>query len=140
MKNLRKKEKFVELRAQGLSFERISSEIGISKPTLIKWSREFSDQIANILYCNVESLLERYRLLKQFRIEALSRLLNKALIEIENRDFANVSTKDLFSMIFNMEEKLKNEISNICYHTGDSEDWFDTEVSLIKEKTISLFY
>ncbi len=72
MKSIPSKEKFIELRAQGLSFEKISNELGVSKSTLIKWDRECSDSITNVLYFNIENLLERYRLVKKFRIEALS--------------------------------------------------------------------
>ena len=55
-KNLRDKQDFIHLRAQGLSFEKISVEIGVSKPTLIKWNQEFSEEIANLVYFNAEKL------------------------------------------------------------------------------------
>ena len=32
---------FIELRAQGFSFEKISKELNISKPTLMKWEKHF---------------------------------------------------------------------------------------------------
>ena len=140
MKNLRAKEKFVELRAEGLSFDKISSELGVSKPTLIKWDREFSNQIANIHYFNTENLLEKHRLVKQFRIEGLSRTLSKALSELDKRDFSNISTQNLLSIIHILEAKLKNEVSSIHYHTGDIESRFDLNMDLAKEKTIPLFY
>ena len=47
MKDLQTKEKFIELRARGLSFNKIAEEIEVSKPTLLKWSSEFSEEIAN---------------------------------------------------------------------------------------------
>jgi transposase len=33
------KEQFIELRAKGVSYDEIAKEIGVSKPTLIKWGR-----------------------------------------------------------------------------------------------------
>ena len=38
VKTIEDKQRFVELRAKGLSFERIAEELKVSKPTLIKWS------------------------------------------------------------------------------------------------------
>ncbi len=40
-----KKQQFIELRAVGISFEKISKQIGVSKPTLIKWNPELQPQI-----------------------------------------------------------------------------------------------
>ncbi len=34
------KEKFIQLRAKGLSFDKISKELNISKPPLLKWNEE----------------------------------------------------------------------------------------------------
>ena len=41
------KERFVELRVQGLSFEEISRELKISKQTLADWARELRDEKVN---------------------------------------------------------------------------------------------
>ncbi len=38
-------EKFIELRALGYTFDEIVSEIKVSKPTLIKWGKEYKNQI-----------------------------------------------------------------------------------------------
>jgi len=40
MKDQQTKEKFIELRAKGLSFDKISRELRISKQTLINWSKK----------------------------------------------------------------------------------------------------
>ena len=37
--------KFLELRASGISLNKIVSELGISKPTLIKWCRKYDEEI-----------------------------------------------------------------------------------------------
>jgi DNA invertase Pin-like site-specific DNA recombinase len=38
-------QEFITLRAEGYSFRQISEQIGVSKPTLIKWSRKFGKEI-----------------------------------------------------------------------------------------------
>ena len=51
---LRKSKKFVELRAKGMSFERIAEEIKVSKPTLIKWSEELFHEVQEAQFYELE--------------------------------------------------------------------------------------
>ena len=64
MKNQPLKEEFIRLRALGVSYDKIAQTINVSKPTLLKWAQECTDQIANELYLNVDSLLDQYRVIK----------------------------------------------------------------------------
>jgi orotate phosphoribosyltransferase-like protein len=64
MKEMQCKEKFIELRSQGLSFEKISKEINVSKPTLIKWNQEYSQEISNLVFFHSEKLIEEFKLLR----------------------------------------------------------------------------
>ena len=43
-------EKFIELRAQGFSFDKIAEEIGTSKPTLLKWSSQYGRELEQAQY------------------------------------------------------------------------------------------
>ncbi|MGZ4885497.1 MAG: hypothetical protein ACXVI7_09170 [Halobacteriota archaeon] len=47
MKDNKTKERFIELRGQGLPLARIAAEINVSKPTLINWGHEFREEIDN---------------------------------------------------------------------------------------------
>jgi hypothetical protein len=42
------KAQFIDLRARGWSYDKIARHTGISKPTLLKWGREFADDIENL--------------------------------------------------------------------------------------------
>lgn len=64
MKDMQTKENFINLRSQGYSFEKISKELDVSKPTLIKWNSEFSKEIANARFLAVEALLDRFQQMK----------------------------------------------------------------------------
>lgn len=50
MKDINLKEKFIQLRAKGVSFDKISKETSSSKPTLLKWSEEFEGETVNLAY------------------------------------------------------------------------------------------
>lgn len=138
MKDFQKKERFVELRAQGLSFDKISKEINVSKPTLIKWNQEYSKEVANLVFFNSENLIEEFRLLKIHKIEALGRTLSKVLEELSKRNFENVSTKDLITIAFSLENKLKENVSGIECYTGVTEGICVEDV--FKEKTVPILY
>jgi intein-encoded DNA endonuclease-like protein len=139
VKDLQTKEKFIELRAQGFSFDKISREIGISKPTLIKWNQEYTQEISNLIFFHSEKLIEEFKLLRIHKIESLSCTLNRVLEEIFKRSFENVSTKDLISIAFSLENKLKENVSGIECYTGITESFFDDE-TLRKEKTLPILY
>ena len=57
MKTKDEKEKFIELRASGLSFDKIASMLNISKPVLISWSVEFQKEIKNLEYFRYQAIL-----------------------------------------------------------------------------------
>lgn len=69
MKDLKIKEKFIQMRAKGLSFDKIAEEVGVTKTTLITWSKELKIEIANMRTIELDSLLEQYYISKQQRIE-----------------------------------------------------------------------
>ena len=139
MKDLQNKESFIQLRAQGLSFDKISAQIGISKPTLIKWDRECSKEVANLMYFNFEKLIEQYKLLKINKIEAFANTLKRVLDELSKRNFENVSTKDLVSIAFAIEGKLRESISDIRLYTGAIESEFGVD-KMFEEKTQAILY
>src|SRR5512141_3080892 len=107
MKDITERERFVELRAQGKSFAAIAEEIGVSKTTLITWSRELYEQIKNLRAINEEALCERYRLTKQHELETLSQRLDAVEAEITKRDLSNVPTPKLYGLLFKLMDQTK---------------------------------
>ena len=122
MKSMSEKQKFIELRAKGLSFDKIAQELGICKPTLLKWSQDYKKEIANLLYFQLESIIIQFRLEKSARVEAMAGILSKALDELKSRSFQELSAKDLLAMIDQTGEKLRGELSCVCYTTDETVD------------------
>lgn len=141
MKTLSEKQKFIELRAQGLSFEKISQQIRISKPTLIKWNAECHKEITNLKYFEIESLIDQYGITSKARIEGLAVLLEKALSALKNRSFDGITAKDLMSMIFQLDIKIKSELASYQYFTGEYQTPLDDVIlDCLKEKTLPFVY
>lgn len=128
MKNQHLKEELIRLRALGISYDKIAQTINVSKPTLLKWAEECTDQIANELYLNIDSLLDQYRVIKISRIETFACCFKKAMEELSKRDFSVLPTKELFSIALLLESKLKAELESIRYlpdRSGLSRELFD---------------
>ena len=51
------KQEFIELRAKGWSFDKIAKKLGKAKQTLIDWSKELQDEIANRKAIELEALI-----------------------------------------------------------------------------------
>lgn len=119
MKTNADKEKFIEMRANGLSYDKISQELTISKPTLLKWGREYHKEIANRLFLDFETILSEYSLKKKTRIESLAIVLHKALEELKARPLEELSTKDLLSFIHQLDSKMRQEVATLQYFTGE---------------------
>jgi len=103
------KEKFVELRAQGKSFASIAEELGVSKTTLIDWSRQDNEQIMNLRAINNEALREKYRVAKEHQLRTLSSRLEAVEGELEKRGLTDVPTEKLFGVLFKLVEALRGE-------------------------------
>ena len=104
------KEKFIELRAKGWSFDRIAKELGKAKQTLIDWSKELQDEIANVKASELEALYEKYYLLKENRLQTFGEMLTKIKTEVEGRDLSDVPTDKLLDLLLKYSNQIKEEV------------------------------
>ncbi len=105
MKDYATKEKFIELRAKGLSFDRISKELQTSKATLINWSKELTLEVRNRRELEREVLLEQVSLTHEARIQFIGDFMSKLRQELLSRNLTNVPTDRLFEMALKAQEE-----------------------------------
>lgn len=110
MELLETKERFIELRAKGNSFDKIALETGKSKQTLIDWSKELQDEIANRKALELEALYEKYYLLKEHRLRSFGALLSKLQTEVEQRSLRDLPTDKLLELYLKYNKELKEEL------------------------------
>ena len=110
MESIDIKERFIELRAKGYSFEKIAKELGKAKQTLIDWSKELQDEIANVKALELEALYEKFYLLKESKITNYGTILSKITTELKSRDFSKVNTGQLLELYLLYFEKLSQEV------------------------------
>ena len=121
MKDPKIKERFVELRAEGRSFDSIAKELGVSKTTLLKWNAELLDQINNAKFFYYQSLAEQFKVIKQERINNLMRKYQKVNDALDQKDFNELPVKELLNIQENLENKLRDELSDLKLRTGEFE-------------------
>jgi len=124
------KQRFIELRAKGWSFDKIAKELGKAKQTLIDWSKELQNEIANLKAMELETLYEEYYLLKENRLQTFGVLLNKIKEEVLTRDFSEIPTDKLLDLLLKYNTQIKEEIVNPIYKTSEEmlEDRMDKEL------------
>ena len=109
-----KKAQFVQLRARGLSYAKIASQLRVSKSTLSNWNQELEAQIVQAKAMELEALQEEYFLLKEGRIRLLGDQLKAIQEEIGNRDLSKVSTDRLMELQLRYFGELKGEYVEIA--------------------------
>ena len=124
--NIEQQARFIELRGKGMSFQKIAEEIGVSKPTLIKWNGELLEQVKEAQYMEFENLVEQYGLFRKRRFEIYCKALNSALKEFEERaekgELKEVPTDKLLNLVEQLEKSVEKDTSRelLSVHVRDT--------------------
>lgn len=110
-KTLDEVEKFIELRARGMSFDKIAHELQVSKPTLMEWERKYRGRVSEERALELQVILEKHNILRFSRMEAFSSLLSDTLEEIIRRgdSLQSMSTEKLVSLALMLESRVVKE-------------------------------
>jgi len=102
-------QRFIDLRVQGWSFARLATELNVSKPTLIAWSRKHQHTIANLVAIEREERLNQLLATSEARLCRLGAELRAAQAELAKRDLASLSTGRLLSHIESLRRQVRRE-------------------------------
>ena len=108
-------EKFIELRAQGWTYARLVTELNVSKPTLIAWSRKHQFQIQNLKAIELEALREKWLASTTERVNALGEQLRKVEAELATRDPADLSTPQLFALARSLHRQIEQATGTVQF-------------------------
>lgn len=100
-------QEFIQLKAQGLSYRKIAEKLGVSKTTLISWSKKYLPEIANLKSENLEALQEEYCLSIEARVHLWGKILNRIVNDIADRPLESIATEKLFDMMLKAQKKLE---------------------------------
>jgi len=135
MEKIEQKEKFIELRAKGYSFDKIAKELGRAKQTLIDWSKELEEEIANHKALELEALYEKYYLHKETRLQTFGELLGKIKKEVEGRNLSDVSTEKLLELYLKYQAQIKEEITEPVFKSSKEVEEERADKELLDELT-----
>ena len=129
------KEKFVELRVAGETFEAIAKKLEVSKQTLIKWSKEdgINETITTAKLMKYQSILKIYEQNRHSKIEYFASLSKKMKDELKTRDLSKVRTENLLKLILGNDEKLSKLIPSKEYGGGYTDFLLDINPSFFFE-------
>ena len=104
-------ETFIELRAMGHSFRKISEKMNISENTLIQWAKDLNTAIANRQEIIFEDLRDKYAMTKRAKIQAFGELLGKIRDEISLREnLSDVPSEKLIRLFIDVFGKIEGEM------------------------------
>lgn len=104
------KDKFVEMRAAGVTISKASKDLGIACNTAMNWERDHKERIEAFRAIHIEELQEKYEISKEERIELFGKDLQAINKELEKRDLSEVSTPKLFEMKIRCLKALEKEM------------------------------
>ena len=99
--------KIVELRAKGLSIQKIASELDLSKQTVVDATKEMKDEIATLKAVRLDELYEAEALSVEARVKRLSSLLGKLQEELDSRSLSDVPTERLVDLYLRTQKELE---------------------------------
>ncbi len=118
MEGIETKERFIELRAKGWSFDRIAKELGRAKQTLIDWSKDLQEEIANRKALELDALYETYYLQRESRLQTFGAMLTKIKEEVMSRDLSDVPTDKLLDLFLKYNNQIREEIVEPIYKSS----------------------
>ena len=100
-------QRFIELRAAGRSYTNIMSELDVSKPTLIAWSRKHRFQIQNLKAIEMEVINEKWLASATDRVNELGTQLHEVDSLLKQRDLSQLTTPQLLTLSRQLREQIE---------------------------------
>jgi hypothetical protein len=104
------RDRYVELRASGVSVKYATEQLGIAYNTGVNWEPAIRDEVEVRKAIHREELLEKYRISKEGRIEIFGEIFLATKDELKKRDLSQVATPKLLDMMISCVKVLKSEL------------------------------
>jgi len=114
-------QRFIELRSQGRTYAQLMAELGVSKPTLIAWSRKHQFQIQNLRAIELETLAEHWLASVTERVQVLGEQLRKVEAELATREVKELSTTQLHALARGLRRQIAELTGTVRFTTPVAE-------------------
>ena len=102
-------DRFIALRAKGIPYASIESQIGVNRKTLVRWSRQHAQRLANERAIEDESLAEALKNSRHARLEQACSLHQRVLEELGRRKLEEIPTASLALLAYRLEKHITPE-------------------------------
>jgi orotate phosphoribosyltransferase-like protein len=102
-----KKEKFIELRAEGWTLGHIAAELNISKRSAVNWNQENAAQIQSLRALRLGVVEDKIITSREDELSSLLRLRKDMEDELANRDLARIPVEKLFPLLAELREEIR---------------------------------
>jgi hypothetical protein len=114
-------QRFIELRAQGWTYARLMTELHVSKPTLIAWSRKHQFQINNLRAIEEEALAEKWLAGVPDRVNALGEQLQMVEAELAQRNVSDLTTPQLHALARSLRRQIEQAVGSTQFSSPVTE-------------------
>lgn len=111
-------QKFITLRADGMSYDKIAMALKVSKTTLIKWSKEHEAQIKELQFLAMETIKRNFNRSIQSRYETLLTHIQKIDSAITSADLSKAPIKDLITIQSHFLEQIEKLEKSMSINSG----------------------
>ena len=99
-------DRFIALRARRITYAAIESQIGVNRKTLVRWSRQFAQRLANERAIEDESFAESLKNSQRARLEQACSLHQRVLEELGHRKLEEIPTASLALLAYRLEKHI----------------------------------
>ena len=92
------RQRFLELRSAGHSYNKIAAKLKVSKSSLVRCSRELTNELKNAKALELEGIREEFMVSREHRLRIMGTQLSKLTQEVLKRDLTEVPTWRIFDM------------------------------------------
>jgi len=109
-------QRFIELRAQGWSYARLTTELNVTKPTLIAWSRKHQFQLKNLKAIELEAFREKWLASTADRVNKLGEQLRQVEVELSQRNLGDLTTPQLYALARSLRRQIEQATGPDRFH------------------------
>lgn len=110
-------QRFIELRASGWTYARLTTELNVSKPTLIAWSRKHQFQVQNLKAIELEAVAEKWLASISDRVNTLGEQLRKVEAELATREVKDLTTAQLHTLARHLRRQIEELAGSVKFTT-----------------------
>ncbi len=113
--NAEAKQKLIELRSQGASYDSIAGQLQVSRQTLQNWCKEMQPEIATAINYRIDEIKAKYQMLQSHRIEQFGMMLHRLREEAAKRDLSEVPTDKILDLLLKFGKEARHEERDLSF-------------------------